>query len=99
MSLLQELAKKKKYLEEVVEVLEDPYPHLIQVLEEAIEDGHQVRSRQLVSKDQGQLVDGECQRPAHLPLREGGGERTGTCWNTSGSREPRRVPLEASPLI
>lgn len=55
-------------LKEVVEVFEDPYPYLIQVLEEAVEDGHQVRCRQLVPQDQGQIVDGERQRPAHFPL-------------------------------
>lgn len=45
--------------------------HLVQVLKEAVEDGHQVGRRQLVPQDQGQLVDGEGQRPTHLPLGEG----------------------------
>ena len=55
-------------------MFEDPYPHLVQVLEEAVEDGHQVSCCQLVPQDQGQLVDGEGQRPTHLPLGEGEGQ-------------------------
>ena len=64
------------YLEEVVEVFEDPDADLVQVLEEAVEDGHQVCSRELVSQDHRQLMDGEGQGPSHLPLgRQRDGER------------------------
>ena len=55
-------------LEEVEQVLEDADANLVQVLEEAVEDGHQVGCRQLVAQDHRQLMDGEGQRPTHLPL-------------------------------
>lgn len=59
----------QSYLEEIVEVLEDTDADFIQVLEEAVEDGNQVRRRQLVAQDDRQFVDGERQRAAHFPLR------------------------------
>lgn len=59
------------HLQEVVQVLEDPDAHLVQVLQETVEDGHQVGGRELVTEDHRQLVDGEGQRPTHLPLRAG----------------------------
>lgn len=58
------------HLQEVVEVLEDADADLVQVFEEAVEDGNQVSRRQLVAEDHRQLVDGERQRAAHLPLGE-----------------------------
>lgn len=58
------------HLQEVVEVLEDADADLIQVFEEAVENGHQVGRRQLVAEDHGQLVDGEGQCAANLPLEE-----------------------------
>lgn len=51
-------------------MLEHADADLIQVFEEAVEDGHQVGGGQLVSQDDRQLVDGESQRAPHLPLRE-----------------------------
>jgi len=57
-------------LEKVVEVFEDADADLVEVFEEAVEDGHQVGRRQLVSQDHCQLVDGEGQRSTHLPLVE-----------------------------
>lgn len=42
---------------------------LVQVFEETIEDRHQISCCQLVSQDNGQLVDGESQRTPHLPLQ------------------------------
>lgn len=50
-------------------MLEDADADLVQVFEEAVEDGHQVGRRQLVAEDHRQLVDGEGQRAAHLPLQ------------------------------
>lgn len=51
-------------------MLEDAYADLVQVFEEAVENGHQVGRRQLVAEDHRQLVDGERQRAAHFPLEE-----------------------------
>lgn len=62
------LGVRPPHLQEVVEVLEDADAHLVQVFEEAVEDGHQVGRRQLVAEDDRQLMDGEGQRAAHLPL-------------------------------
>lgn len=42
----------------------------IQVFEEPVEDGHQVGCRQLISQNNGQLVDGEGQCAPHLPLNQ-----------------------------
>lgn len=60
------------YLEEVIKVFEHANADLIQVFEEAIEDGDQIGRRQLVSQDDCQLVDGESQCAPHLPLKWGG---------------------------
>lgn len=59
----------KAYLEEVIEMFEHTDADLIQVFEEAIEDGHQISCCELVSQDHCQLVDREGQRAPHLPLR------------------------------
>lgn len=58
------------HLQEVVEMLEDADADLVQVFEEAVEDGHKVGRRQLVAEDHRQLVDGEGQRAPHFPLEE-----------------------------
>lgn len=52
--------------------------NLIQVFEEAVEDGHQVGRCQLIPQNDRQLVDGERQRASHLPLKEGRWERART---------------------
>lgn len=49
-------------------MLEDADADLVQVLQEAVEDGHQMSGGQLIAQDQSQFVDGERQRPPHLPL-------------------------------
>lgn len=42
---------QQPHLQEVVEVLEHADADLVQVFEEAVEDGHQVGRRQLVAED------------------------------------------------
>lgn len=69
-------------LEEVVEVFEDSDADLVQVLEKAIEDGHQVGCRQLVAQDHRQLMDGEGQRSTHLPLCKSKKVRIAYCKST-----------------
>ena len=49
-------------------MFKDADANLVQVLEEAVEDGHQVGCRQLVAQNHRQLMDGEGQRSTHLPL-------------------------------
>lgn len=84
-----DLRVRPPHLQEVIEVLEDADADLVQVFEEAIEDGHQVGRRQLVTEDHRQLVDGEGQRAAYLPLEgkkrrshKSDFERVGNCYTT-----------------
>lgn len=57
------------YLQKVIEVFEDTNTHFIQVLQEAIENWHQISSCELIPQDHSQLVDGESQSAPHLPLQ------------------------------
>ena len=57
------------YLKEVIQVFKHANANLVQVFEETIEDGNQIRCCQLVPKNNRQLVYGESQRTPHLPLR------------------------------
>ncbi len=50
-------------------MLEHADAHLVQVLEEAVEDRHEVARRVLLPDDHRQLVDGKGKSPPHLPLK------------------------------
>lgn len=63
------LSHVQSHLQKVIEVFEHADADLIQVFEEAIEDGHQISCCELVTQNHCQLMDGECQRTPHLPLR------------------------------
>lgn len=56
------------HLQEIIQVFEDSYPHLIKIFEEAIKYGHQVSRGQLIPQNHCQLVDRERKCPSHLPL-------------------------------
>ena len=45
-------------------------PHLVQVSQEAIEDWHEVRHRDLFTEDHSQFMDGERERSSHFPLQK-----------------------------
>ena len=56
--------------------------HLVQVLDEAVEDGHKVLRGNFGPKDYRELVDRVGQRSSHLPLHVVGQGLVGFLWGS-----------------